>query len=181
MPYTPPKIEAVNYPAPANAMAQRALAHITDLIFHHTAGPAVQSALAIDVEHRDEGWAMIGYNYVIGHDGTIYAARPVVYVPAAAYGRNSQSINVVLTGNFQEGDPGYTGPPTAAQVASATHLSIWLHKQFPSISRTIGHCDVATLFFPNDTGPYSTACPGNEFYKLLPQLKHDTLASMKAT
>ena len=181
MSYTAPEIIPVNYPAPQSAMTGRAASQIEALVIHHTAGALSQTAVEIDQEHRNEGWCMIGYNYVITPDGKIYAGRPVNYVPSAAYGYNTQSINAVLVGNFQEGDPGYTGPPTEAQVAAVTALSIWLHKQYPQIARTIGHCEVATLFYPNDTGPYATACPGSKLLELLPKIKVDTLASMKAT
>lgn len=181
MSYSPPKIQQVPYPAPQSQMAARSLGGITDLIFHHTAGNPNQTPLEIDAEHRAEGWAGIGYNYVIGKDGAVYAARPMMYVPAAAYGRNTESANVVLVGNFQSDDKGYTGEPTAAQLQSAKDVALWLHKQYSSISRTIGHRDVATMFFPNDPGDYATVCPGDKFYAHLPEIKAYVLANMKAT
>jgi N-acetyl-anhydromuramyl-L-alanine amidase AmpD len=115
---------------------------------------------------------MIAYNYIITPDGKIYDGRPVGYVPAAAYGRNLQSLNVVLVGNFEKGDGGFTGPPTAAQYSSLVDLSVFVHQHFPSILRTIGHRDVATEFYPGvDEGDYSTACPGSELYSLLPAVR----------
>lgn len=179
--YTPPVIQKPAYPSPATPMSPRSLRTITDLIFHHTAGPAVQSALAIDQEHRNEGWCMIGYNYVIDHYGTISEGRPAEYVPSAAYGRNAQSINVCLTGNFQSNDAGYTGEPSPAQINSAKLLAEYLHKQYPTIVRTIGHCDVARMFFPQDQADYATACPGNTFYSQIPMIKTYVLNGMKAT
>lgn len=169
--FNPVTIIPVQYPAPALAMAVRSLSEINSLVIHHTAGPVDQMPLDIDAEHRAEGWAMIGYNFVIPADGKIYAGRPWGFVPSAAYGWNTPSVNVVLCGNFQTGDPGYTGAPTAAQVQSLKDLAVYLHQQFPGIVRTIGHGDVATLFYPNDTADYSTACPGTELEALIPAVK----------
>jgi hypothetical protein len=162
-------ITHVDYPAPAFAMSPRPSA-ITDLIYHHEAGSLTETPLQIDMQHRGEGWAMIGYNYIIGTDGTVYDGRPLDVIPSAAYGRNSQSVNVSLVGNFELNDPGYTGPPTAAQIQACIDLGVYLHQQIPSIERTIGHRDVATLFYGGD-GNYATACPGSEFYKQLGTIK----------
>jgi hypothetical protein len=174
-------IKNPGYPPPNNAMSPRALAGITEIIIHHTAGPAHQTALEIDTEHRNQGWAMIGYNFVIDFDGTIFSGRPMEYVPAAAYGRNATSVDVVLTGNFELGDPGYTGEPTVPQIAALEALGIYLHQRLPSITRTIGHRDVARLFYPNDTAPYATACPGSELYKQIPAIKAAITAAMPRT
>lgn len=157
-------IVQVKYP-PFGNMTPRALASISDFICHHSAGNPDQTPLEIDAEHRNIGDACIAYNWVVGKDGTVYAGRPVEFVPAAAFGRNSQSVNVCLTGNFQADDAGYTGPPTSQQMSSLNDLCLWAHKQSPTIVRTIGHRDVATMFYPNDTAPYATACPGSELYK----------------
>ncbi len=164
-------VNTVTYPAPAGYMTPRAIASISDLIVHHTAGAVTQTPLEIDAEHRAIGDAMIAYNYVITPDGKVYTGRPIDVVPAAAYGRNAQSINVVLVGNFEAGDAGYTGPPTKEQTASLEALAIQLHRQYPTIERTYGHRDVATLFYANDTAPYATACPGSVLYAELASIK----------
>lgn len=160
----------VNYPAPAYSMTPRNPSDITDLIIHHEAGSLSETPLSIDAQHRGEGWAMIGYNFIIDTEGRVYDGRPLDVVPSAAYGRNRQSINVSLVGNFQQDDPGYTGPPTAQQLQAIVDLGVYLHKRFPSIERTIGHRDVATLFYGGD-GDYATACPGSMLYAKLPELK----------
>lgn len=152
-------------------MTPRSLSQVTDLIVHHTAGALTQTPQEIDAEHRAEGWAMIGYEYVITPDGTIYDGRPLDVVPSAAYGRNTQSVDVVLVGNFQASDPGYTGPPSAAQMQSLKDFALWIHQQIPSICRTIGHGDVARMFYPDDEGDYSTACPGSELESQLPEIR----------
>lgn len=160
----------VNYPN-TKSMASRQISDITDFIIHHTAGALTQTPLQIDAEHRAIGMAMIGYNYVITPDGVVSIGRPNFYVPAAAFGRNMESLNVSLVGNFQHDDSGYTGPPTAEQIASLNELSVYVHATYPSIVRTIGHRDVATMFYPDNTGDYSTACPGDELYALVPAVR----------
>ena len=171
-------IVAPNYPAPAFAMAPRDLAIVTDLIYHHSDGPQDQDPLAIDQEHRNEGWAMVGYDFLISGNGTIYSGRPLYVVPSAAYGRNSVSIDVCLLGAYQPGTPEYNGPPPATQVQAAKDLSVYLHQRYPQIVRTIGHRDVAS-FFPGDPGAYSTACPGSEGEALLPEIRAFTLSKIQ--
>ena len=163
-------VQDPHLPPPAFPMSPRELSIIDTLIIHHTAGPAGQTVAEIDQEHRNNGWAMIGYNFVIEQDGSQFNARPVDFVPAAAYGYNAKSVNIVLTGNFQSDDPGFTGPPSAAQIQSVKSLSLYVHHRYPSIIRTIGHRDVATLFYPTDTAPYATACPGDQLYSQLPSI-----------
>jgi len=160
----------VDYPAPAFAMTPRAISQITDFIIHHEAGSLTETPLGIDAQHRAEGWAMIGYNYIIDTKGVVYDGRPLDVVPSAAYGRNTQSVNVSLVGNFEKGDPGFTGPPTDEQIASLEALGVYLHKTIPSIERTIGHRDVATLFYGGD-GDYATACPGSLLYAEIPLIR----------
>lgn len=164
-------IEQVHYPAPQFAMTPRSLADVTDLIVHHTAGSLTQTPLEIDQEHRNIGDAMIAYNFVITPDGKVHEGRPVSYVPAAAYGRNAQSVNVVLVGQFQPDAPNYTGPPTAAQLDALLQFGIWVHRELPSIVRTIGHCNVAPMFYPQDTADYATDCPGKKLIDQLPSIK----------
>jgi len=164
-------IHPVNYPAPEFGMAPRSLSAITDFIVHHSAGALTQTPLDIDAEHRGEGWAMIGYNFVITPNGEIYEGRPLTVVPSAAYGRNTESLNVVLIGQFQPDAAAFTGNPTEAQLLSLRDLCLAMHKKFPSIVRTIGHRDVAPMFYPSDQGDYSTACPGDRLYAELPAIR----------
>lgn len=172
-------IKQPNYPPAAYDMAKRDASQILALIVHHSDGPADQDPLAIDREHRAQGWAMIGYNYVIAGDGTIYKARPDGFVPSAAYGYNTNSVNVVLLGDFQPGTPGAQDAVPAVQLQALKDLSVKLHQIYPSIVRTIGHRDVATLFYPSDTADYATACPGDVLEALLPDVRAYTIAKVK--
>lgn len=172
-------IQNVAYPPPASEMTPRSPASITDLIVHHSDGPATQTPLQIDAEHRAEGWAMIGYNYVIGPEGIVYKGRPDSVVPAAAYGDNAASVDVCLLGDFQPGTPGYSGPVPAIQLTALKELALWLHRQYPTIVRTIGHRDVAAMH-PDNPGAYSTACPGDTLYAALGAVREYVAAGMAA-
>lgn len=167
-------IKSVDYPPPAFEMTPRDLSQITTLIIHHSDGSPDQTPLEVDQEHRNEGWAMIGYNFFIGGDGTVYEGRPTNVVPSAAYGYNTPSINVCLAGDFEPGTAGFQSVVPAAQLQALKDLSVYLHQHYSSICRTIGHRDVATLFYGGD-GNYATACPGSALEAQLPAVKAYTL------
>jgi N-acetyl-anhydromuramyl-L-alanine amidase AmpD len=160
-------------------MVTRSLSIVSDAIVHHSAGPRNQTALQIDAEHRlrKPPFAMIGYHYVVGEDGTIWAGRSLDVVPAAAFGRNAQSVDICFPGNFQSNDSGFCGDPTPAQIASGQELLLWLHVKLP-IVRTIGHGDIAPLFYPENKGDYSTDCPGDRLEAMIPELRAYVLAHL---
>lgn len=158
-----------DYPPPAFAMTPRDLSAITYEIIHHSDGPPDQDPLAIDQEHRAEGWAMIGYDYVIAGDGTIYKGRPDDVVPAAAEGLNTPSVDVCLLGDFEPGTPGFQSTVPPVQLQALKDLSVYLHQRYPTIDRTIGHRDVAGIVGDSSD---ATACPGDVLYALLPEVKN---------
>lgn len=148
---------------------------LTDVITHHTvmapnAGPA-----AIDAAELSQGSYGAGYNFYITGAGVIWILRPVHNLPAAAYGRNRQSINVALGGDFTD------ALPTKAQYDSWCWLvSRLVNAQVPYapgeisqekyvIKNLMGHREVATRFYASDTADYSTACPGDKFFPVFRQ------------
>jgi N-acetylmuramoyl-L-alanine amidase len=167
---TTPNIVHPDYPAWSGTPAFRSITDgtVTALIIHHGDDALDTTPLAIDAQHRSQGWDGIGYHYVIPGDGTIYSGRPLTMVPAAAEDYNTASVDVCLCGDFQPGTDGYDGSPTPAQVESLKLLSAWLHEAIPSIERTIGHRDVAVITGHPDV---ATACPGDSLYALLPAIK----------
>ena len=163
-------IKNVTYPTPGY-LQPRSLSSITDLIIHHTAGSLYQGPLEIDAEHRAIGDAMIAYNWVITNDGQVYNGRPISVDSAASFGRNQVSVSVVLCGNFQSDAPVFTGPPLQAQIDALKQLCLYAHLSISSIIRTYGHRDIAPMFFPDNQGDYSTACPGDLLYAKIPEIK----------
>lgn len=115
-------------------------------IIHHTASGDV-SAKTIHGWHLNQGWAGIGYHFVIRANGAIERGRPEHTIGAhAGPAGNSDSIGIVLTGNFE------TGKPSVAQIDSLA----WLLKDYlmPKYGKlqVQGHKDVMP-----------TACPGKNF------------------
>lgn len=161
-------------------MPLRPVQSISDLIIHHTAGPLGQTPLEIDAEHRAIGDSMIAYNWVITDDGQVFTARPIDVISAASFGRNTQSVSIVVVGNFQSNDPGYTGAPLPMVLDSLKQLCLYAHVGIPSIIRTIGHRDIAPMFYPTDQGDYSTACPGDTLYEKISDIKAFILSQHNA-
>ena len=79
----------------------------TDMVvIHHTGEADIDaSAEQINEWHKKNGWAGIGYHFVIRKDGTIERGRPVDTIGAHAYGENSHTIGVHLSGDFMQGQP----------------------------------------------------------------------------
>ena len=90
----------------------------TDVIILHHIGNtnADVSAATVHQWHLANGWAGIGYHYLIRKDGTIERGRPRDTVGAHCYGENWHSIGVNIVGNFE------TNEPTAAQIDAAERL-----------------------------------------------------------
>lgn len=133
----------------------------TDMIvIHHVGIPAGDTtAAAIHAAHLANGWAGIGYHYVIRKDGTIERGRPVQTVGAHAYGENEHTVGINVTGNFD------TEKPTAAQIQSLETLLTWLCQYYhiePGVTTIVGHRDLN-----------STDCPGQQLYEQLPRIRQD--------
>ena len=168
-----PKALDAHLPAPAYDMTGRMLSSITDFCVHHSDGAATQTVTDIDREHRNlkpYGDAMCGYTWVVDRAGKVWIARPLEVVPAAAWGRNTESVDAALIGAYEHGTPEYNGPPTAAQLAALEDLCLWAHRALPSINRTYGHGEIAALFYGGDPS-YATQCPGTDVRAILPAMK----------
>ena len=120
----------------------------TDLLILHHAEAASCTAEDVHRWHVGNGWAGIGYHYLVRKDGTIYRGRPEDTVGAHAYGANSHSIGVCFEGNYQVEQ---TMP--AAQLAAGQALVADIKRRW-GIAKVIGHKDVAGS---------TTDCPGKYF------------------
>lgn len=133
------------------------------IVIHHVGIPSGEvSAQQIHAAHLANGWAGIGYHYVIHKDGTIDRGRPLATVGAHAQGRNYDTIGINVTGNFE------TEIPTEAQITSLEKLIASLCRIYqitPGAATIIGHRDVN-----------STDCPGKYLYAKLPQIRTDVAA-----
>ena len=126
------------------------------IVIHHTGTleDADVSAEQTDSAHKNNGWTGIGYHYIIRKDGTIEKGRPHSAIGAHAYGRNSDTIGIALSGNFELVEP------TAAQIESTALLiaSLAMVYEIPTdVTHILGHRDISP-----------TACPGKNLGSLLP-------------
>lgn len=120
------------------------------IVLHHSASGLRTTYLDIHRWHLNNGWAGIGYHYVIYPNGAVYRGRPEWAAGAHAYQdakheANSDGIGVCLIGNFE------TGEPAEAQLASLVDLIQDIRVRYPGVP-VIGHNDVM-----------ATACPGKNF------------------
>lgn len=120
----------------------------TDLLILHHSGTTTCTPDGVHSSHVGNGWAGIGYHYLVRKDGTIYRGRPEDTVGAHAYGANSHSIGVCFEGNYQM-EPNMP----AAQLAAGQALVADIKRRW-GITKVIGHKDVAGS---------TTDCPGKYF------------------
>lgn len=126
----------------------------TDFIAVHCSAslpdPATD-AKVIDRWHRQRGFLMIGYHFVIKTDGTVEPGRDEDSIGAHVEGYNARSIGVCMVGGVDANGP--AGKPvnnfTPAQFTSLTRLLMELRRKYPKVVIQ-GHRD-----FPN----VAKACP----------------------
>ena len=132
------------------------------IVIHHAGfpdGDKDSSAEEIHKFHQEvNGWAGIGYHYVIRKDGTIEQGRKPLAVGAHAYQHNKNSVGICVAGNFD------LVKVPSVQMDSLKLLTAWLCQRYhlnPMQKGVIvGHRDL------NDT-----ACPGNNLYKKLDEIR----------
>lgn len=129
------------------------------VVIHHTGNPTDDdlSAEEIHNSHKAQGWAGIGYHYVVRKDGTIERGRPEKTIGAHAYGNNWYTIGIHVCGNFE------LATPTAKQIeATAMLLANVCGRYHLTIDSThvVGHRDLG-----------ATACPGTNLYSVLQTIR----------
>lgn len=135
--------------APARSRTSLRAARVRLLVLHHTtgsyAGPETVRAIQKFHQGPQRKWSDIGYNFLVGPDGTIFEGRGWSTVGAHARGRNSESVGVAFIGD------GSREVPLAAQ-RSIVWLAEEADRRFGRLER-VGHRDVG-----------ATACPGQALY-----------------
>nr|WP_243240285.1 N-acetylmuramoyl-L-alanine amidase [[Clostridium] hylemonae] len=72
----------------------------TKLIILHHAEASNCTVQDIHRWHKNNGWAGIGYHFLVRKDGSIYRGRPEWAVGAHASGSNSDSIGICFEGAY---------------------------------------------------------------------------------
>ena len=123
---------------------------ITFIVVHCSAVRPYQTSSADDIDkwHKERGFAMIGYNYVIDLDGTVEVGRPLnrdgahcntAGLSGVAY--NKHSIGICYVGGLDaSGNPADTRTPE--QKLSLANLVYKLMGEYP-IVEVIGHRDTS--------------------------------------
>lgn len=133
------------------------------IVIHHAGfpdGDKDSSAESIHKFHQEvNGWAGIGYHYVIRKDGTIEQGRRQKAVGAHAYQHNKNSIGICVAGNFELAKPNHK------QIDSLVLLTAWLCQKYKlnpvGKGVIVGHRDL------NDT-----SCPGKNLYSRLNDIRY---------
>jgi N-acetylmuramoyl-L-alanine amidase len=122
------------------------------IAIHCSATRPSQDVGAADIRrwHKNQGWADIGYHYVIRRDGKVERGRAERSVGAHVGGHNATSIGVCMVGGVKQTD--FRVPEnnfTAAQWTSLRTLIAGLVAKYPGV-KVLGHRDYPRV---------SKACP----------------------
>ncbi|MEU6362306.1 peptidoglycan-binding protein [Streptomyces albidoflavus] len=124
----------------------------TEFYVHYDGGSAINYTgtrvpQAIERTHLNQGWAGVGYNFVIDQDGVIYEGRGWGLQGAHCPNHNASAIGVqIAIGGSQE--------PSEAALASCRAL-------YEEACRKTGR----TLAKRGHKDGFATACPGTKLYK----------------
>jgi N-acetyl-anhydromuramyl-L-alanine amidase AmpD len=124
---------------------------IDAIVIHCSATRAGQDVRAADIDkwHKERGFAMIGYNYVIDLDGTVEVGRPLSRDGAhcntagtSGKSYNRHSIGICYVGGLdKDGKPADTRTPE--QKLSMIRIVRNLMDAYPNIVEIIGHRDAS--------------------------------------
>lgn len=187
--------------SPKSGSCTRAFAPVQQLFVHHTAGSnsktqdSAATMRAIYWYHvKNNGWCDIGYNFVVGRDGRLYEGRWArSYAPGETHtgedetgravigahvaGYNTGSIGVSLMGNFELEEL-----PANMRTTLVDFLA-WRSQQHgldPEAKHTYvnGTTSRELYYIAGHRDAGSTACPGKNVYKILPDIRRETRARM---
>ena len=123
---------------------------IDAIVVHCSATRAGQDVRASDIDkwHKERGFKMIGYNYVIDLDGTVEIGRPLTMDGAhcntagtSGKSYNKHSIGICIVGGLDEnGNPADTR--TDPQKVSCANLIAKLEMEY-NIVDVLGHRDAS--------------------------------------
>ena len=130
---------------------------IKEIIIHCSATKEGRHVTVDDIRrwHREQGFADVGYHYIIYLDGSVHAGRPLAQVGAHCRGHNAQSIGVCYVGGLAPDGKTPKDTRTTRQRKSLRALVDILRLNFP-LASVHGHREYA-----------AKACPCFEVKELL--------------
>lgn len=140
---------------------------IDHLVVHCSATPPTADIgrKEIDRWHRERGWLMIGYHFVIRRDGTVETGRLVERVGAHVEGHNKHSIGICLVGGID---------------AKGKPENNFTHEQFKALRELLfgllSYCPEATVLGHRDFPGVAKACPSFDVGGWWAKMKDDPRA-----
>ncbi len=161
--------------------ANRTPTNVTHLVVHHSAGQTNASDFAAvvrsywDFHANGRGWGDIGYHWLVDPNGVLYQGRAFNVdgnkdiIGTHAGGFNTSSMGICIIGDYTNIRPSEIAVSTMNEVLAwkadergINPLGSSLHSPSGNVQRHIsGHRDVT-----------ATQCPGNTFYTMLPNIRH---------
>lgn len=124
---------------------------IDAIVIHCSATRAGQDVRAADIDkwHKERGFAMIGYNYIVDLDGTVEVGRPLTRPGAhcnipghSGVSYNKHSIGICYIGGL-DADGNAADTRTPEQKQALAELVYKLMDEHPGIVEVIGHRDAS--------------------------------------
>ncbi|KAM9359068.1 peptidoglycan recognition protein 5 [Symphorus nematophorus] len=136
------------------------------VVIHHTALPkcsgrqeCMERLVSIQRGHMTERkFDDIGYNFLVGGDGTVFEGRGWGVVGAHAKGNNHDSLGIAFMGNFNNDTPSAEAISSVKQLLQFGVNEGFITRKF----ELLGHRDLG-----------QTECPGGKLHTALPQLAHE--------
>ncbi|XP_026168146.1 peptidoglycan recognition protein 5 [Mastacembelus armatus] len=134
------------------------------VVIHHTALPSFKGLtecknqlVSIQRIHvKERGFDDIGYNFLVGGDGTLFEGRGWGVVGAHTKGHNHDSLGIAFMGNFNNDTPSKEAISSVKKLLQSGVSQGFLRQDFV----LLGHRDLG-----------STECPGEKLYAALPKLR----------
>lgn len=152
-----------------NMSLSNPMGKISRITIHHdgmnaftspTREDAIRRIEAIRSAHVNQGWADIGYHYVIDPGGRVWQARPISLQGAHVRDQNASNLGIMVMGNYSR------QTVTSASLASLQYVIASNMRTYRiPVSRVHTHNELA-----------STECPGTDLHRQMDRLRGGVLA-----
>ncbi len=119
----------------------------TDYIALHHAEASKCTVQDIDLWHKQNGWAGIGYHFFVKKDGTVYRGRPIDSMGAHVSGMNDRSIGICAEGKYT------TETMPDVQKKAICELLVYLKDNFYPTASIVGHREIGESDCPGKNYP----------------------------
>ena len=128
---------------------------IRKIVLHYSATKDDHDVTAKEIDrwHKNRGWRMIGYHYVVRLSGEVEVGRPEEMVGVHTKGHNADSIGVCFIGGLKGNSKKGSNTMNEAQEQSVISLLKDLLQRYPE-AKLYGHKDLN-----------ATQCPGFDVTK----------------